>query len=63
MLKQKGQDEELRMMREVSEIVNIHYVRHKERLGLGYSVYCACTFVLERLGRGTELLFPFPDFI
>lgn len=45
MLQQKGQEEQLKMMRQISEMVDIHYVRQKEPLGLGHAVYCARTFV------------------
>ena len=34
-LKKKGKEAELQMIREISEMVDIHYVRQKEPLGLG----------------------------
>lgn len=37
--------EELKLIREISELVNIHYVRQKEQLGLGHAILCAKTFV------------------
>ena len=44
-LKKKGKLEQLEKMREISEMVDIHYVRQKEPLGLGHAVYCARKFV------------------
>lgn len=44
-LEQKGQDELLQKVREISEMVDIHYVRQKEPLGLGHAIWCARSFV------------------
>jgi UTP--glucose-1-phosphate uridylyltransferase len=35
----------LTMVREISNMVNIHYIRQKEPKGLGHAIYCAKTFV------------------
>ncbi|WIF96104.1 UTP--glucose-1-phosphate uridylyltransferase GalU [Caminicella sporogenes] len=35
----------LKMVREISDMVNIHYVRQKEPKGLGHAIYCAKSFV------------------
>lgn len=44
-LEQKGQDELLQQVREISDLVTIHYVRQKEPLGLGHAIWCARSFV------------------
>ncbi|QSX09294.1 UTP--glucose-1-phosphate uridylyltransferase GalU [Alkalibacter rhizosphaerae] len=44
-LEQKNKQDLLKMVREISEMVNINYVRQKEPLGLGHAVLCAKTFV------------------
>lgn len=44
-LEQKGQHELLQKVREISEMVDIHYVRQKEPLGLGHAIWCARSFV------------------
>lgn len=46
-LKNKGKVEELQMVREISEMVDIHYVRQKEPLGLGHAVLCAKKFAKD----------------
>ena len=33
------------MVREISDMVNIHFIRQKEPKGLGHSIHCAKTFV------------------
>ena len=33
------------MVRDISEMVNIHYIRQKEPRGLGHAIHCAKTFV------------------
>ena len=40
-LEQKGDDERLRQMRELSNLVDICYVRQKEQLGLGHAILTA----------------------
>jgi len=44
-LQARGKEEELKMVRDISAMVDIHYVRQKESLGLGHAVYCARKFV------------------
>lgn len=46
-LREKGKEEELRMIEEISEMVDVHYVRQKEPRGLGHAVYCARKFVRD----------------
>ncbi|MEW6663128.1 MAG: UTP--glucose-1-phosphate uridylyltransferase GalU [Bacillota bacterium] len=44
-LEQKGNHELLGLVREISELVDIHYVRQKEPRGLGHAVWCARKFI------------------
>ncbi|SHF25387.1 UTP--glucose-1-phosphate uridylyltransferase GalU [Alkalibacter saccharofermentans] len=44
-LKEKNKDELLKLVQDISEMVNINYVRQKEAKGLGHAVLCAKTFV------------------
>lgn len=44
-LEKKGDNELLRLISDISQMVDIHYVRQKETLGLGHAVYCARKFV------------------
>lgn len=44
-LKKKGQEELLNLIEDITNMVNIHYIRQKEARGLGHAVYCARTFV------------------
>jgi UTP--glucose-1-phosphate uridylyltransferase len=44
-LKSKNKQDLLTMVQDISEMVNINYVRQKEPLGLGHAVLCARTFV------------------
>jgi UTP--glucose-1-phosphate uridylyltransferase len=44
-LKMKGKEDQLKQMKAISEMADIHYVRQKEPLGLGHAVLCAKTFV------------------
>ncbi len=46
-LEKKQKEAELQMIREISELADIHYVRQKEPLGLGHAIYCARKFVQE----------------
>jgi UTP--glucose-1-phosphate uridylyltransferase len=41
----KGKDEELSTIREISEMVDIFYVRQKQAMGLGHAILCARDFV------------------
>ncbi len=44
-LEQKGKEDFLKMVREISEMVNLHFVRQKHPRGLGHAIYHAKTFV------------------
>ena len=44
-LKKSGKEEMLKMVREISDMVNIHFIRQKEPRGLGHAILCAKTFV------------------
>lgn len=44
-LKEKGKKDLLSISEELSNKVNIHYVRQKQALGLGHAIHCAKTFV------------------
>jgi UTP-glucose-1-phosphate uridylyltransferase len=40
-----GKSELLELVRDISGMVDIHYIRQKEPRGLGHAIYCAKTFV------------------
>ncbi|MCD6229856.1 MAG: UTP--glucose-1-phosphate uridylyltransferase GalU, partial [Candidatus Diapherotrites archaeon] len=40
-LKKHNKHEELKQIRELSDLIDIHYIRQKEQLGLGHAVLCA----------------------
>lgn len=44
-LKKKGKESLLSLVEDISNMVDIHYIRHKEPRGLGHAIYCARTFV------------------
>ena len=44
-LEQKGKTEMLEMVRDISNMVDIHFIRQKEPKGLGHAIYCAKSFV------------------
>jgi len=44
-LKKKGNGELLKIVEDISNLADIHYIRQKEPKGLGHAVYCAKTFV------------------
>lgn len=44
-LEKKGEEELLKMVRDISSLVDIHYVRQKEPKGLGHAVHCAKSFI------------------
>ncbi|MCJ7687847.1 MAG: UTP--glucose-1-phosphate uridylyltransferase GalU [Clostridiaceae bacterium] len=44
-LEQTGKDEVLKMVRDISNMANIYYIRQKEPKGLGHAINCAKTFV------------------
>ncbi|MBS5937918.1 UTP--glucose-1-phosphate uridylyltransferase GalU [Clostridium sp.] len=44
-LEKSGKEEMLEMVRDISDMVNIHFIRQKEPRGLGHAILCAKTFV------------------
>jgi UTP--glucose-1-phosphate uridylyltransferase len=44
-LEKKGNYELLTMVQNISNMVNIHYIRQKEPRGLGHAIYCAKAFI------------------
>ncbi|MPQ44460.1 UTP--glucose-1-phosphate uridylyltransferase GalU [Clostridium tarantellae] len=44
-LDKSGKSELLELVRDISEMVDIHYIRQKEPKGLGHAIRCAKTFV------------------
>lgn len=40
-LREQGKGDLLRTIEDISELADIHYLRQKERLGLGHAIYCA----------------------
>lgn len=44
-LEKKGKTDMLDEVRKISDMVNIHYIRQKEPLGLGHAIYCAKSFI------------------
>ena len=44
-LEKAGKQEMLEMVREISDMVNIHFIRQKEPRGLGHAIHCAKSFV------------------
>lgn len=44
-LESNGKQEMLEMVRGISDMVNIHFIRQKEPKGLGHAIQCAKTFV------------------
>ena len=44
-LEEKGKEETLQAMREISDLVDIYYVRQKKALGLGHAILCARDFI------------------
>lgn len=44
-LEKSGKKEMLKLVREISDMVDIHYIRQKEPKGLGHAISCAKTFV------------------
>ncbi|MBQ3422434.1 MAG: UTP--glucose-1-phosphate uridylyltransferase GalU [Romboutsia sp.] len=47
-LEQKGKTEILKMIQDISNMVNIHYIRQKEPKGLGHAIYCAKSFIGDK---------------
>ncbi len=46
-LTKKGEQDLLNLVQDISNLVNIHYIRQKEPRGLGHAIYCAKTFIGE----------------
>lgn len=46
-LRQKGNSEAVKEMRDIADLVSIFYVRQKEALGLGHAILCAREFINE----------------
>ena len=44
-LEQKGKTELLEIVRNISKMINIYYIRQKEPKGLGDAIYCARSFI------------------
>ncbi|NLY11088.1 MAG: UTP--glucose-1-phosphate uridylyltransferase GalU [Firmicutes bacterium] len=44
-LKQKGEEELLALVEDITNLVDVHYVRQKEARGLGHAILCAKAFV------------------
>lgn len=44
-LEKKGKSAMLEMVQDISNMVNIHYIRQKEPRGLGHAVHCAKSFI------------------
>ena len=44
-LKEKGKNDLLEIVEDISSLIDIHYVRQKEAKGLGHAIYCARTFI------------------
>ncbi len=45
LLKEKGKDGLLDLVKDISNLVDIHYVRQKEPKGLGHAIWCARKFI------------------
>lgn len=45
MLENKNKTDLLEMVRNISDMANIHYIRQKEQLGLGHAILCAKSFI------------------
>jgi UTP--glucose-1-phosphate uridylyltransferase len=45
LLSEKGSLELLKIVQDVSNLVNVHYIRQKQPLGLGHAVLCASKFI------------------
>lgn len=44
-LRKKGDEHLLSLVQDISNLVNIHYIRQKEPKGLGHAIYCAKSFI------------------
>lgn len=44
-LKRKGEDDLLALVQDISNLVNLNYIRQKEPKGLGHAIHCARSFI------------------
>jgi len=44
-LKRKGEEDLLNLVQDISNLVDIHYIRQKEPRGLGHAIFCAKSFI------------------
>ncbi|UWV48496.1 UTP--glucose-1-phosphate uridylyltransferase GalU [Acetivibrio thermocellus] len=44
-LEKKGNHDLLKLVQDISNLANIHYIRQKEAKGLGHAIYCAKSFI------------------
>ncbi len=44
-LKRKGEDDLLTLVQDISNLVDLNYIRQKEPKGLGHAIYCARSFI------------------
>lgn len=44
-LSEKGKEDLLKIVQDISEMADIHYIRQKEPKGLGHAIYCARSFI------------------
>ncbi|WP_336183111.1 UTP--glucose-1-phosphate uridylyltransferase GalU [Bacillus sp. 205(2023)] len=44
-LREKGKTETLKVIQQIADLANVHYIRQKEPLGLGHAVLCAEHFI------------------
>lgn len=44
-LKRKGEEDLLALVQDISNLVNLNYIRQKEPKGLGHAIYCARSFI------------------
>lgn len=44
-LAEKGKDDLLELVREISSMIDVHYIRQKEPKGLGHAIACASSFI------------------
>lgn len=44
-LMEKGKQDLLKLVQDISEMADIHYIRQKEPRGLGHAIYCARSFI------------------
>lgn len=44
-LEKKGNEDLLKLVQDISNLANIHYIRQKEAKGLGHAIHCAKSFI------------------